>query len=187
MIGVFLDVIVAHLREELDLTSEFCSLQMGGFPPATALEFHLAVYDEGIDNLAPQDGQYFQEEVSVVVGCWVRSQLPVDRQGELMGYTNKYKTPGISAEIACRKTIQQLAGEPARWTLQDRVNMVIEENPTVFGDCIFAPLRYVGMGPMESHNPKWQDADSQTGHVIFWGRRVRFRGLTRAQDLRIAR
>lgn len=194
MIGLILEQTVGFLQDKLGLDSQFISLQIGGNPTATSPAIFMGVYDEGITNDARPDAQFIREVINVTVGCWVRGgSLPPDRQGQHMGWTKRYHIGGRpSLDKVCRDVLQLLAGETGpqggpRWQLVKRINDVIDATPGTYGDCIVQPLRYVNMGSLERYSPPWMHNSESAGHNLFFGRRVRFRGMERTQAMEHAR
>lgn len=162
------------LRGEYGWEINRVTIEFESRPAPTAQQWHVALDDGGV---SAGDGRTYmlQEEVSIVVGVWRQfGATPNDRLGNLVKRTNPYLAQMPSVDKLERQVIAAYHGSfdlvgdlNTRWSLPD----------DELGSAFESTLVYDGRGGLEKFS------HGEVSDLTWLGRRLRFRGLRRQQNI----
>ena len=175
--GALLQKVRDHLRQTLPLQSDDCAVRPDGAPPPSAGEVFVAVSESGV---ASDARSHLREVFHIEVSIWRRTgQYPVDRQGELLLPDDVLLAGMLSLDRLERRVVTALHGNYQ--DLPAALNSELRTGSDAAGDVFQLALYYVGRGASELWPPHGKGA-----HPNWLGRRLRFEGAHRVQDLDIA-
>lgn len=185
--GMALEGICGYLQREYDWDHNQCDVQLETLPPASCGRFFIGIDDAGCIAGDSQTDS-LKETLEIEIGVWQRSGgMTSDRMGQIKLPENKYLKNTKALDKLIRLVVVPKAnssggGLSANYRLLKYINekfsLPNEEN----GPGFITPLFSAGYGRLLTIT-----IDGGSGPIAFYGRKLRFRGLTREQLLRGSR
>jgi len=164
------------LRKEHDWKENRCGVHFQCIPPATADQYYVALDDAGVD-AGPEDTDALTEILNLEIGVWRRpGGKPADRLGLLKLPSDLYLANIYTNTELERLVILSLHQNWKIWTF---INTLFKLPDDDLGAGFQDRFVFRGYSRFESIAiPGGNDA------TAFYGRRLRFRGLKRVQNVR---
>ncbi len=185
--GMALEGIRDYLRREYEWDHNQCGVQLETLPPATAAQFFIGLDDAGCIGGDPQTDS-LKETLEIEIGIWRRAgDKPSDRKGQLklphdMYLGKVYTLTDLERLVMVPKASSAGGGLHKNYRLLQYINQKFELPNEESGPGFVTPLNFAGYGRLETRT-----IEGGSGPIAFYGRKLRFRGLTREQLLRGSR
>lgn len=184
--GMGLHGIQDWLRQEYGWKANQCGVQYRCLPPATAGDYYVAIDDAGVET-GPEETDALTEILSPEIGIWRRpSGKPADRLGLLKLpediYLNSiYSNTNLERMVICpTREDTSKGGLHMNWGFVTFLNSKFELPSADLGAGFLSPLIFRGFSRFETVGIPGKSNDPD----VFYGRRLRFRGLKRIQKVR---
>lgn len=170
-------------------TKDHVGVQPDAIPPYNAGPWYIALDDSGTEG-GNDETDSLKETLNITIGIWRRSEhLLNDRKG-LMKYPNdKYLIGAWTLHRLERAVVVHKSMTPVKnglhnnWGLVSGINERYHLPNEEDGAGFLFPLRFKGRGRMETVGFPGPESNP-TAATVFFGYRLRFRGLTREQKMR---
>lgn len=174
------------LREQFGWKENQCGVQYQCIPPAIGEQYYIALDDAGVET-GPEETDALTEILNLEIGVWRRpGGKPADRLGLLKLPTDLYlnniysNTQLERMVIVATGPVKQSGGLHMNWRLPLFINELFKLPNDDEGAGFLGALTFRGYSRFESIGIPGQGNDA----VAYYGRRLRFRGLKRIQNVR---
>jgi hypothetical protein len=174
------------LRTQFGWKENQCGVQYQCLPPATADQFYVAIDDAGVE-VGPDETDALTEILNIEIGVWRRpGGKPADRLGMLklpqdIYLAGIYTNTDLERMVLCPTgAAKNKGGLHKNYGFLTFVNTLFGLPDDDLGAAFMDPLNFRGFSRFESIAIPGQSTDPD----VFYGRRLRFRGLKRIQKVR---
>lgn len=171
-------------REKYGWQANECGVQFRATPALNAGLFYVAIDDSGVE-VGRDDTESLDETVSITIGIWRRAEhLNHDLRGNLKLPEDIYMLGAMTLDklermVVVDKPSKNKFGLHGNWEFRRALNSKFDLPHEDRGADFKRPFRYRGRGVMET-----EALDDNLGREIVWfGYKLRFRGLEREQVL----
>lgn len=157
-----------------------CGVRFQAEPTFSTGQFFISIDDGGVE-AGPEDTESLKEKLSLSVGVWRRREhLMNDQLGNLKLPEDHYLVGSKTLHKLERMIIlNNQFGLHKNYSYMEALNDRYELPSSIHGAEFRFPWTYLGRGPMETQVL----IDSSNREQIWYGYRLRFRGLSREQKL----
>lgn len=185
-LGMGLHGVRDWLRSQYGWKENQCGVQYQCLPPASADNFYIAIDDAGVET-GPEETDALTEVLNIEIGAWRRpGGKPADRLGMLKLPQDLYlaavhtNTDLERAVITPTGASRDKGGLHKNYGAMNFINTLFRLPDADLGAGFMEPLHFRGCGRFESITVPGKSSDPD----VFYGRRLRFRGLKRIQKVR---
>lgn len=181
-----LEYVTEFLIQQNGWTKDQVGVQPDAIPPYNAGPFYIALDDSGTEG-GNDETDDLEETLNLTISIWRRPEhLLNDRKGLMKYPQDKYLIGAWTLHRLERAVVVHKSASPVKnglhqnWSLVSGINARYNLPSDEDGASFILPLRYKGRGRMETTGY----ADDQGTAQVFYGYRLRFRGLKRVQKMR---